>query len=566
MFFEKAEVVWSGWILRTETVQEGMNMEMDYVFMTRSYWLEMSIPKVEVQKKYTEYFGRDDSVILDRKDAIVYLSNITGRIQSKLTDYMKSSNTCVLIKDLYKILDKAYHFYFRQKEARNELVKLNIQDGDITDTFEENRNKSRNVIDSVNLWLENCLIFQENIDETYDPTSFELNQELFVEMYIYGLASQALSLISMSQKFGEKELYTGIEIHPNEDTPIEIIKYHPVIYYNTALTGNQNVLNNDTELAKADETDFGQGFKETYKVGFIDSLRIMSTLQKELLRNGQYAMTIINREQFIGEINRYGVVDGEAFFEAFVLTKEKVLSQLKKNDPIIWIMNSNKYRHEIRPFMCLDNDRIYISHCAMEQTKHLWRSIYLNGGMCYSNDKDPLTRAIEKRNEELSDRLVAILRSKLRAHYNATIDEIDVRYDRIFGIKDIDYGDFDLVFYTKDTNELFLIEAKFFSDSLNNSGVISDYEKMFKENGYYEHCRRRYDLVMCEKDKMKSFLEVGSEVKAHFLFVSSKPLEIEFQDSDEIVTFPCLSIFDKYIDGKLLPETGDAPMRPVHIL
>lgn len=539
---------------------------MDYIFMTRSYWLEMSISKVKVQKKYTEYFGRDDFVISDRKDAIVYLSNITGRIQSKLTNYMKSSNTCVLIKDLYKILDEAYHFYYRQKEARNELVKLNIQDGGITDTFEENRNKSRNVIDSVNLWLENCLIFQENVDKTYDSTSFELNQELFVEMYIYGLASQALSLISMSQKFGEKELYTGIEIHPKEDTPMEMIKYHPVIYYNTALTGNQNVLNNDTELAKADETDFGRGFKETYKVGFIDSLRIMSTLQKELLRNGQYAMTIINREQFIGEINRYGVVDGEAFFEAFVLTKEKILSQLKKNDPIIWIMNSNKYRHEIRPFMCLDNDRIYVSHCAMEQTKHLWCSIYLNGGMCYSNNKDPLTRAIEKRNEELSDRLVALLRGKLRAHYNATIDEIDVSYDRIFGIKEIDYGDFDLVFYTKDTNELFLIEAKFFSDSLNNSGVISDHEKMFKENGYYEHCRRRYDLVMCEKDKIKSYLGVGSEVKAHFLFVSSKPLEIEFQDSDEIVAFPCLSIFDKYIDGKLLPETGDVPVRPVHIL
>lgn len=539
---------------------------MDYLFMTRSYWLEMSVPESKVKEKYAEYFGNDDFLISDRKDSIVFLSNITGQIQSRLTDYMKSSNTCVLIKDLYKILDEAYHFYYRQKEARNELVKLNVRDGDIIDTFEENRNKSRNVIDSVNLWLENCLLYQEKVEETYDSASFELNQDLFIEMYIYGLASQALSLISMSQKFGEKDLYTGIKIHPKEDAPMELIKYHPVIYYNTALTGNQNALNNDIELAKADETDFGKGFKETYKVGFIDSLRIMSTLQAELLRNGQYAMTIINREQFIGEINKYGVVDGETFFKAFVLTKDKILSQLKKNDPIIWVMNSNKYRHEIRPFMCLDNDRIYISHCAMEQTKHLWCSIYLNGGMCYSNDKDPLTRAIEKRNEELSDRLVALIRDKLRAHFNATVDEIDVRYDRIFGMKEIDYGDFDLVFYTKDTNELFLIEAKFFSDSLNNSGVISDHEKMFKENGYYEHCRKRYDLVLCEKDKMKSYLGVESEVKAHFLFISSKPLEIEFQDSDEIVAFPCLSIFDKYIDGKLLPETGDVPMRPVHIL
>lgn len=71
----------------------------------------------------------------------------------------------------------------------------------------------------------------------------------------------------------------------------------------------------------------------------------------------------------------------------------------------------------------------------------------LNGGMCYSNAKDSLTAAIERKNEELSDRLVNILRTKLRAHYEPTLDEIDVKYDRIFGSKDIDYGDYDVVFY-----------------------------------------------------------------------------------------------------------------------
>ena len=39
---------------------------MDYIFMTRSYWLEMSVSKAKVQKKYTEYFGSDDFVISDQ--------------------------------------------------------------------------------------------------------------------------------------------------------------------------------------------------------------------------------------------------------------------------------------------------------------------------------------------------------------------------------------------------------------------------------------------------------------------------------------------------------------------
>ena len=71
---------------------------------------------------------------------------------------------------------------------------------------------------------------------------------------------------------------------------------------------------------------------------------------------------------------------------------------------------------------------------------------------------------------------------------------------------------------------------------------------------------------MAEPEKMKQFIGATDRIKAHFLFVSSKPLEIEFQDEDGVVCFPCLSIFDDYIKGKLLPEVGDDPVRPTHEL
>lgn len=306
---------------------------------------------------------------------------------------------------------------------------------------------------------------------------------------------------------------------------------------NTVMTGNQNILIEDSELAKASDSIFGKGFFDTYRMDFIYSLRVMSTFQAEMMHGGKCDMTVINREDFILEIERYsrGCIEAKKFFDTFVLTKEIISSQKKENEPIVWVMKTNQYRHELRPFICLENDRVYISYCAIEQAKHLWCSIYLNGGMCYLNEKDRLTSAIERKNEELSDRLVDILRTKLLAHYEPTIDEIDVKYDRIFGSKEVDYG---------------------------------DYEKMFKEKGYYEHCRARYDLVLREKEKLKVFLNIPNDerITAHFLFVSSKPLEIEFQDEDGVVTFPCLSIFDKYSEGKLLPETGDEPVRPVHIL
>lgn len=78
------------------------------------------------------------------------------------------------------------------------------------------------------------------------------------------------------------------------------------------------------------------------------------------------------------------------------------------------------------------------------------------------------------------------------------IDEKDVKYQRIFGDREIDYGDFDVIYYTEDTKELFLIEAKYFSDSLNSSGMVTDYKKLFEKDGYYDRCRRRYDLILSE--------------------------------------------------------------------
>lgn len=34
-------------------------------------------------------------------------------------------------------------------------------------------------------------------------------------------------------------------------------------------------------------------------------------------------------------------------FDTFVLTKEIISSQKKNNEPIVWIMKTNQYRHEL---------------------------------------------------------------------------------------------------------------------------------------------------------------------------------------------------------------------------
>ncbi len=55
---------------------------------------------------------------------------------------------------------------------------------------------------------------------------------------------------------------------------------------------------------------------------------------------------------------------------------------------------------------------------------------------------------------------------------------------------------------------LSLIESKFFSDSLNSSSLVNDYNKMFGKGGCYTHCRDRYDLAINEPEKVKSFVSI----------------------------------------------------------
>ena len=50
------------------------------------------------------------------------------------------------------------------------------------------------------------------------------------------------------------------------------------------------------------------------------------------------------------------------------------------------------------------------------------------------------------------------------------------------------------------------------------------------------------------------------------LFLSSKPIEMEFQDKDGIVICLLLGIFERYIKGKLISGETDEVMHPVRIL
>lgn len=543
------------------------------IFQTVSFWDGMRIPRKRIRARFNHFFGESSKKIEDRQEALDILLNVTSTIQKEMVLRLKSESTYGMLLKLYFIFDEVHSIYLTEKEIRTDLVEKNVDDGTVIDTLVSNRNIERDIIDACNIWIENCVLYQHDLDikSLNVKEEFVMDYSLIIDMYLYGFASRAISLLMLSKKIGEENTFYGLEIIQGEDIPAEVLKYHPYIYFNTAIVGNQNVLV-DTPLTKnANDTEFGKGFFVENKVEFLLFLAAIRNFHKYQLRDDDKSLTVISKEKFISLVESYTnpkIEDGEAFYESFVLTRNKIEQHLRKKEEIIWVVGANKYRHEIRPFIGLDDGNVLITYGALEQAKQLWVSYFSNGGMCYTNPKnsDSLTVAMEKRNKELSDILVDRVREILNKHYSAKIDYKDVKYYRIFGEQKINYGDFDIVYFDEIKKELFLIESKYFSDSLNSSGMVTDYTKMFEAGGYYEHCRRRYDLVLAEPEKLKNFIGTEEKIFVHMLFLSSKPIEMEFQDKDEVVTCLSLGIFEKYITGKLISGETDEVMRPVKIL
>lgn len=538
---------------------------MCFMFQTRQFWKCMRVPTSKLKNRFKFFFGERNLEINDYDNAKSLLMNIVTTIQNEMVNRMQNANSYDMFMKLYYIFDEVHAFYLREKEARAKLLELNISNSSVLSTFEENRNIARNIIDACNIWIENCILYQHDIDTMSQARDrgFSMDIDLMIDMYLYGFASQGLSLLSLSQNV-EQQLFYGIKVTPKESSPAELLKEHPIIFFNTVLVGNQSALNKVPLTADANDTAFGKGFVKEYGVEFLLFLAALKSFQKNLLHGDEKALTIINKDYFISLVESYTKprIDGNRFYDSFVLSQAKIKNQLRKSENIVWRVGANKERLELRPFIGLEDGNVLISYGVLEQAIQLWVSYFANGGMCYSNVTDNLSKAMNERNQELSDILVTKIQEVLNKHYTPKFDERDVKYQRIWGEREIDYGDFDVVYYTEETKELFLIEAKYFSDSLNSSGMVTDYKKLFEKGGYYDHCRRRYDLVLSEPENVKRFIGVQDEISVHLIFLSSKPIELEIQDTDGVVTFLSLGIFEKYIEGKLINEDNSI-VRPV---
>lgn len=556
-------------------------MDDSYIFISNPFWTYYGVTESNALQLIKSYLG-PSRVFTDIVKGIEYLRNVLEQVKKDIETTILNSDYITAIGQIYSIFDKTFRNHLKEKNERKRIDSLHIRDEAVIKTYALNRNAYLALLSSTNVWIENYLLLHTvNGDTPVVKINDDINTDLFIMLYVYGIVSHSISLLSTSQKFKDTTkfpypmiVYENFIINEEICNPIELTQYHPIIYFDSLLCGNQGFGQESLEKLKdADASDFSVGFKKEYGLEFIFFIKILNTFIISDLKEGKYFLCSLDKQAFIDKIGsfcEYGELDIEQFYKSFVLDKSIVATQLKTNEKLIWRTGVNKYRHEIRPFICTDDNQVFLCYSALEQAKQLWLSYYSNGGNIYSNVPskcDALLQGIEVYTNKRTKELVSIIRDSLRSHYSPKFDDIEVSYERIFGKKNEDYGDYDIVFYTESPErELFLIEAKYFSDSLNPSAQMTDYEKLFRKGKYYDHCRKRCDLVLSNPDAIKSFIKATGKIKVHFLFVSSKPLEIEFTDPDGVVSFPCLSIFDKYLEGKIESEDGSSIIRPSHVI
>ena len=541
------------------------------LFMVRSIWLDLGIAEKKREEAIKRYFNVEGE-ITNREEAINYLLTALDRINNRLLNTIQIKGTYSALMSLIAILNWVMEYYLSEKKSRTAMATKNIMETDLLDTFMANRNIERSIIDACNIWIENSTLYQIKLEEidSIPREASNLDQDLLLDMYIYGFASQALSLLRLSRDLDENSFY-GISITPMLDMALNILKIHPVVYYNPVIGGNQsNLLEND-RIKSADLFVVSDGFEQEHHISFSLFLGVLKYVQTTMLENNPNAIVVYKMEDLIAEINVLEPpIDGTLLLACSSINKNNLMGQLKENEKTIWKIGTNKYRLEIRPSIELEDGNVVISYAACTQSMQIWYSYCMNGGNCYSlvGKSDYLQNALERRNRELAGILLERIRMILRNNYKPTVDYINVDYKRIFGSQPIDYGDYDIVFYSQKEQELYLIESKYISDSLNVSGMINDYNKMFSKDGYYNHCRARSDLVLNNPMDMKRFIgaDPDESIRAHFLFVSSKPLEIELQDKDGIVTFLSLNNLEGFIKGKLISEDGSTTIRPEVII
>lgn len=525
------------------------------LFIVTDLWSELMIPQEIVRSRYKNYY--DGEITLNNESATVVLFGILDKCKKSIIDYITSSNIEDILLELGLDLNIIYSLYKEQRKKREFVKSKGIRNIELANNMLQYMSISRNLINSINLWIENTVIINNNYTNNRVNKTREEKIIFLIDLYIYGIASSTLTLTNLNKKTNEVQLLDSIIISSEREDFIKPNRT-TTIFFNPLLTGNQAVLHNES-IDNVEKTDYGKTFRENFGVIFSDFLALLMKISNVKFMDSEYPVNFIEMKYYVKLINTATKekINFNSFFEEFTLTRDKLLSQLVDEDDIIWKFGVNRFRFELCPFIALPSSHVLICNSAADHAIHVWTSNMKNGGILYTNYNDRFYSFLLKYNLKLSDTLLKKIASTFRIFDKSCTIECNIPYYRIWKRSNTDYGDFDIIAYSKQHNSIYFVESKFVSDSLTASAFLRDFNEMFKSNGYYYKFKRRVDLVMGNPNEIKKYFSISSSVIIHFLYITSKPININIADKENRIYFLCMENLHLYLDKIMIDNNGN---------
>lgn len=140
---------------------------MCMIFQARSFWLQFRIPISFVREKFLFYFGIEETEVKDLKEAHSIIFKALTTSQERILKRINDHGALDLLLKISYIFGEVQSYCFSEKGARKKLVKNHISDKELVDTFEENRDIMRCILDASNIWVENCICIKKKMTVDY---------------------------------------------------------------------------------------------------------------------------------------------------------------------------------------------------------------------------------------------------------------------------------------------------------------------------------------------------------------------------------------------------------------
>lgn len=531
-----------------------LDIDNGYQYDIKFIWDEIEISektRKEIQIRFFDKAQSFDNI----EEGALYLEQKVIKLQNYIVGILKQCGSEEFIKNILKFLDIISPFYTKEKEMRekygNSVCKC------FENILQNNRKICQGLISSISLWIENALCLDLIKQENYKDLI--CNKDLLYILSLYEEISSTFSILKSCKSYKLTPKFEALEILMDITTPVHIRLHFPKVFTSGSTSGNLRE-DEDYELLKyANASLFGKGFKEEFDFEFFSYLQLLETFLSKNTEEFYYR----DFSKCITELFGNGNQPVNNFF---VLDSSKVKNDLEKGDSLIWKMECTKNRPTLFPFIKIAG-KCYVSKQLIYIARERWCNYFLNGGVPYVNIKDKLCRSIQEYNNEFGNKLQRKIIKILRDWNKSSLIKNEIECGEIFGPVGKNKGDVDVLCYIKETNEIYFIESKYFSNSFYSSSMLNDYDKIFKgDKSYHNKFLWKCNLALNYPDKLIKFLNHKGELKIFFLLVTSKSIQIELQDENKIVTFLPIEKLRDFLDGEFSDNEKNEHVKPFMLI